>query len=637
MLGRSKNPGLSEFGAVFNLIPEAALMLDRSRETILMSNSALVQMTSYMQSELNGARVSDLIAGLVSGQLNGGDELVLPVNRRKRQPLDVLVRVTSLDPSGQWLVLTLTPPERNRQTIIQRRDRIMQRIAELARLPEEPDLEHALSRAVELARDIFDTSLIAIYQADGEIPRLSKVASIKGEEKIFPDSMPSTDLIRLSDTTLWTPGKRVQTEVHRASRIAGLSYASTTPLRIGKALFGLLVVGDTTKDPFEVIQQALEIVGAIISMTAQHFLLDGNLRLEIEKHEKLLTTHTAVFENSQEGIIVLDPGLTIRELNPASEWMLGYANWEVQGQPVDNILIGPERLIPALESACQGIPTHNIGNVNLHRRNGQSFPAHLQTIPVMKEGKLLAVIVFLSDVSVHEQIRQRTQQLEHRAILGDVTAVFAHEVRNPINNISTGVQLITSRMSPDDPNLDVLNRIEGDCTRLNHLMESVLAFSRPMEHKFEPVDLGILLIRLLDRWRPRLTRVNVELFLQVPDSIPKISGDQRALEQVYTNLIGNAVEAMSKTGGTLAVRMSLIDSDGTLPQVEVTISDNGPGIPDEIKERIFEPFVTNKLHGTGLGLAITKRIITAHHGNIKLDTFPGGTVFHVFMPAIQGE
>jgi PAS domain S-box-containing protein len=344
-----------------------------------------------------------------------------------------------------------------------------------------------------------------------------------------------------------------------------------------------------------------------------------------------------VFENSQEGIIVLDSSLTIRDLNPAAEWMLGYANWEAQGQAVDNILIGPERLIPALEAACRGIPTHNIGSVNLHRRNGQSFPAHLQTIPVMKDGNLLAIIVFLADVSVHEQIRQRTQQLEHRAILGDVTAVFAHEVRNPINNISTGVQLITSRMSAEDPNLDVLNRIDADCTRLNHLMESVLAFSRPMEHKFEPVDLGILLQRLLDRWRPRLTRVSVELFFQVADNTPKISGDQRALEQVFTNLIGNAVEAMSKTGGLLAVRLAPVDTEGALPQVQVSISDNGPGIPDEIRERIFEPFVTNKPHGTGLGLAITKRIITAHHGNIKLDTFPGGTVFHVFMPAYQGE
>ena len=76
------------------------------------------------------------------------------------------------------------------------------------------------------------------------------------------------------------------------------------------------------------------------------------------------------------------PDLTVSEMNPAAEWMLGYADWEVKGQPVENILIGPERLPPALETACQGIPTHNMGSVSLHRRNGQSFPAHMQIVPV---------------------------------------------------------------------------------------------------------------------------------------------------------------------------------------------------------------------------------------------------------------
>ena len=129
-------------------------------------------------------------------------------------------------------------------------------------------------------------------------------------------------------------------------------------------------------------------------------------------------------------------------MNPAAEWMLGYADWEVKGQPVENILIGPERLLPALETACQGIPTHNMGSVSLHRRNGQSFPAHIQIIPVQREGETLAILIFFSDVSEHEEIRNRTQQLEQRAVLGEVTAVFAHEVRNPINNISTGLQLL---------------------------------------------------------------------------------------------------------------------------------------------------------------------------------------------------
>jgi two-component system, NtrC family, sensor histidine kinase AtoS len=132
-------------------------------------------------------------------------------------------------------------------------------------------------------------------------------------------------------------------------------------------------------------------------------------------------------------------------------------------------------------------------------------------------------------------------------------------------------------------------------------------------------------------------KVNVTHYFQIEESTPLVTADPRSLEQVFTNLISNAVEAMSAQGGTLAVRVAPYYALQGRPQVEVTISDNGPGIPDEIRDRIFEPFITTKSQGTGLGLAITKRIVTAHRGSITLNTFPGGTVFHVFLPAYQGE
>jgi signal transduction histidine kinase len=120
---------------------------------------------------------------------------------------------------------------------------------------------------------------------------------------------------------------------------------------------------------------------------------------------------------------------------------------------------------------------------------------------------------------------------------------------------------------------------------------------------------------------------------------PPIKGDPRSLEQVFTNLISNAVDAMSKQGGgTLAIKVGPVNLIPNLPQVEVTITDNGPGIPDDIRDHLFEPFVSNNPRGTGLGLAITKQIVTAHRGSIKVNTFPGGTVFHVVLPAyVEGE
>ena len=201
--------------------------------------------------------------------------------------------------------------------------------------------------------------------------------------------------------------------------------------------------------------------------------------------------------------------------------------------------------------------------------------------------------------------------------------------------VAAVLQLLASRMGEDDPNQEVINKIQSDCSRLDHLMEPVLAFSRPMEHRFEPVDVGILLVRLMDRYRPRMARLNIVPFIQVEENCPKSMGDARALERVFINLINNAIDAMNKGGGTLAIHVSINHAVINHTQIEVAVSDNGTGIPDDIREKLFEPFVTSKQKGTGLGLAITKRIVTAHQGSIAVNTFPGGTVFQVYLPAIQ--
>jgi signal transduction histidine kinase len=150
----------------------------------------------------------------------------------------------------------------------------------------------------------------------------------------------------------------------------------------------------------------------------------------------------------------------------------------------------------------------------------------------------------------------------------------------------------------------------------------------------EPTDIELLLRRILDRWRPRFSKANVNAFFQIDPDTPWVIGDQRALEQVFTNLISNAVQAM-KNGGLLAVKITSQCDNPSNPEVEITVSDEGPGIPDEIKDHIFEPFITTNPQGTGLGLAITKRIVNAHRGSINVNSFPGGTVFQICLPATK--
>ncbi|HEX7556893.1 MAG TPA: ATP-binding protein, partial [Leptolinea sp.] len=541
-----------------------------------------------------------------------------------------------LNAEQTWGLLTFIPEAKHAESQGAWQSDLFTGLVELATIREEPTLENSLLKGFEIARLMTRAKKICIYKADSQQPRLVRISFDKQSE-VFPEILPSSDLVQLSSPTMWIPGKKVIAEVQRAALVSNMSYVATIPLGQRNALFGLLIVGDQDSQPTERIENVLRVLSAHLTAALQHFILIDNLRKDVQVQKLTSDVRGTVFEHSQEGILFISPDLRIIEINPAAEWMLQYAAWEVKNQPVANVVIGPDRMMTFLESCCQGIPTHNMGNVSVHRRNGQSFPAHIQVIPVMKDKEVLGIVMFIRDLSEHEQIRLRSQQLEQRALLGEFTAIFAHEVRNPINNISTGLQLITARLPEEDVNVDVLNRMLGDCTRLDHLMESILAFSKPQELRMEKIDIDKFLQRILDRWRPRLARVNVQPFFSASQTIPQINGDPRALEQVFTNLISNAIDAMSLTGGTLAIH---VNPDHTLPnrpQVEVSVSDNGPGIPDEIKERMFEPFVTTKSHGTGLGLAITKRIVTAHQGNITVKSFPGGTIFHVYLPACNGE
>jgi signal transduction histidine kinase len=187
----------------------------------------------------------------------------------------------------------------------------------------------------------------------------------------------------------------------------------------------------------------------------------------------------------------------------------------------------------------------------------------------------------------------------------------------------------------DDPMQEQIKRLQEDCDRLEHRMKSVLSFSRTLEQNPEPIDIGEFCNMQMERWRPRMARKNIESNLQVAPGTPPVLGDRRSLDQVFTNLITNAIQAMEgQGGGVLAIKIKPAQAGGSAEFVDIHISDTGPGIPEDLRQKVFDPFFTTKAaeEGTGLGLAITRRIVMAHKGDIDLDTFPGGTLFKIKLP-----
>jgi signal transduction histidine kinase len=269
-------------------------------------------------------------------------------------------------------------------------------------------------------------------------------------------------------------------------------------------------------------------------------------------------------------------------------------------------------------------------HVTLHRRDGTPFPVNVRAVP-QEDAAPTRVVLVLSDQSEQKAIEDQTETLAQRALLGEVAAIFAHEVRNPINNISTGLQLVASRLGSEHPQYESLERVRSECSRLDQLMEDVLFFARPLELKFTALDLTEFLDRILARWEPRFAQAKVRTQRNYAPHLPPVLADERTLEQVIVNLMTNAIQAMPE-GGTLSISISPKDPKG----VEMKFADTGPGIQQAQLERVFDPFFTTKKSGTGLGLAISRRILNAHQGNITVESFPdAGTVFTLHLPIAQ--
>jgi two-component system, NtrC family, sensor histidine kinase AtoS len=626
-----------EYASIINMFSEPSLIVDKISAKIIFLNTGCLQLTTFKHEEICGEAFNFLFPGVSLNDLERDHDNILKLNVRKSNPISVVAKVYSLGNTEERLLIKVIPEAlfSQQQSPEVWNDKI-KGIQKLTSLTYETDLDNLLSQAVGIAQLLLNTEFVCVYQAESAHPELKKIIS-RGAENTLPKSLPSSDLIKLAKTTIWMPGKKAVTEIQRFAKISNLAYLACTPLGQKDALFGLLVVGAEIGQPSNCLMEYLKILGNSVSSAISHYTLLENLNLEIEAQRRSMTMRDIVVDNIQEGVLVLDADLNIQEINSAAEKMLEYSKNEVCGQPIGTILIGTEMLSSALGEASSGIIRRDLRSVTLHKRSGQSFLANIQIVPIKGEEEQKNFMIIIRDQSESEQIRVRTRQLEHRAFLGEFSSIFAHEVRNPINNISTGMELLSRRLASDDPKQDVITRALNDCTRLTDLMDSFLSFSHTLDtSSFETIDIVKLARIALDMWTPRLTSVKITPYFQASDDLPKVRGDLRALERVFINLISNAFDAMKENGGSLSVRVVLNDSIVNNPQIEVLVSDSGPGIPEDIKDHLFEPFVTTRPKGTGLGLAITKKILTDHRGSISVSSVAGGTIFHVYLPAVIG-
>jgi two-component system, LuxR family, sensor kinase FixL len=337
----------------------------------------------------------------------------------------------------------------------------------------------------------------------------------------------------------------------------------------------------------------------------------------------------AIIDSAVDGIVVIDSHGRVESFNPAAERMFGYAAEEVLGRNVHMLMPSPYReehdTYLARYLATGRAKIIGIGReVQGRRKDGATFPLHLSVGQITIEGERKFTGI-LHDLTARVQMEGQLREQASLARLGEMAAVIAHEVKNPLAGIRGAIQVIATRIPRDDASGPVLKEIVARIDALDQMMKDLLLFARPPVPRRAPTDLVPLVTTtasLLSQ-DPALRDVDVE----VEGGAPPVSADADMLRIVFQNLLINSAHAMQGKG-RIRVAVETIDSS-----CQIAFIDGGPGIPTEVRDKIFTPFFTTKSRGSGLGLPTAKRLIEAHNGQIAV-TCPaaGGTRVEIRLP-----
>jgi len=337
----------------------------------------------------------------------------------------------------------------------------------------------------------------------------------------------------------------------------------------------------------------------------------------------------AVINTTVDGIIVIDSRGSIEAFNPGAERLFGYTPAEAIGQNVRMLMPPPfheehdgylDRYLTTGRAAIIGIGREVMGR----RKDGTVFPLHLSVgeMSVAGERKFTGMLHDLSSrVALEEQLRERNAL----AKLGEMAAMIAHEVKNPLAGIRGAVQVIGGRMAAGNTDAAMMKEIVKRVDSLDAMMKDLLLFARPPKPRRAPTDVVPLLAATAGLLKEDEGARQVDV--EIAGSAPPVPADGEMLKMVFHNLLINGAHAMHGQG-TIRVQVSAAHH-----ACRIAVSDQGPGIPADVRDKIFTPFFTTKRRGTGLGLPTAKRFIEAHDGRITVDCPPsGGTTVTVQLP-----
>jgi PAS domain S-box-containing protein len=356
-----------------------------------------------------------------------------------------------------------------------------------------------------------------------------------------------------------------------------------------------------------------------------------------ESEEKYRT----VFENTGNATIIVEEDTTISLVNTKFEMLSGYSQEEIEWKKSWTEFFDKDDLekMEKYHHARRTYPGNALANYEVHfiDRHGNVRNVLHSVSLIPGTGKTVESLI---DITDRKKLAEQMLHTEKLASIGTLAAGVAHEINNPLAVILGFTELLMEKLPEDSEAYDMMKTIQKQGNNAKRIVENLLSFVRYREHREEEIDVNKCIDEVLAVKGNALSINNISVVKDMDESVPFIRGDPNELQQVFFNIINNAIPIM-KGGGRLTIRTRPIEREG-MRDVEVRISDTGAGISPEHRSRIFDPLFTTKKvgEGTGLGLTVSYAIVKKYGGDIIFETRvkdeapDSGTTFIVTLPAI---
>jgi two-component system sensor histidine kinase AtoS len=426
-----------------------------------------------------------------------------------------------------------------------------------------------------------------------------------------------------------------------------IALVASGPLLAGA--LGFIFIRSFTRPVSELLTATRKLKGGDLSYRVGHLKdefgevaqsfneMAGSLSEQMERIEENEKRYRTLFESAGDAIFILETEgenrFRIVAANPAAAAMHGYAVDELKTMKITD-LNTPEYAEIAPEVFQAVMRGERIKTELQHRRKeGTTFPVEMSAGLLEMAGHNY-VLAFDRDISERKKAEEAIQRAEQVRMVGDLAAGLTHELKNSLAGIKISIEVLLDEVELSAEDREVLTNMLQEIRRIELLMKDLLNFARPSKPQFTFVNVNAVLdiamtfslknVGVSTEGRSPITSVR-----DFDERLPKTMADPMQLQQIFMNLLMNAVESMSE-GGTITVKTEYEPVGG---EIRITISDTGKGIADEMMVRVFEPFFTTKPKGTGLGLAISKRLVEQHGGSIHFENNEaGGATFRIILP-----